>query len=489
MRVLLISPDVGFIFSASTVSMPLGILSISTYLKTIGHEVQIFDRNINKQQLSLIVSEFKPDLVGVSLMSNLGIPDAVEVSKQIRSQKIPVIWGGAAASVIPELILQENVADYVIIGEGEYTFREIIEIYEKGRSAETVLGIAYRRAGTYCRNEDRPFIDLSLLPQLDFELIDVEKYLIPYENSKKFTYLYSSKGCPCRCAFCNNACFHKSTHRKKPNEIVIKEIKYLIDNYGLDGVSFSDELWVTKRSDMLDFCRRVKENDLHFYWYIMTRIGVFDKEDFELMYECGCRGVLFGIETGSESMLKKIHKSINCEQIVPYFESIKEVPINYSASFIVGFPSETPQEVKETVQLILSLDCVMIQVYHFTPFPGTESYLELVAQGKMIPPRSLSELAQSATITAIDKNYSQIPSKDLKIIRNAIIWRTAFKKSTSKNKQNFTFAKNTIVSVLKSITQKGIVYFVKEGFQAAYEFMIMFWYSHAYPKTRKKYGL
>lgn len=487
MRVLLINPSTGYYSRA--LFNPLGLLAIGSYLKSIGHEVRLLDRCVEKVNYEKFLDEYKPGLVGISAMSSRGLKDAIKVSKISKERGLFVVWGGAMPSMQSEIILKEDYVDAVSIGEGEYTFSELIEYIEGKRKLSSILGLAYKENGEYWRTADRPFINLADLPITDYSLIKVEKYLQKYFGFNKMMYIYSSKGCPCKCSFCPNPCFHKSTHRKRPNEIVIKEIKYLIDNYGMDGVYFSDELWCASRKEMLDFCRRVKENDLHFGWIIQTRVGLFSKEDFELMYDCGCRGALFGIETGSKDTMKKIHKAINYERIIPTFEEMKDIGITTVASFIIGYPGETVDQLRETVSLIQNLSANLTPVFHLTPLAGTEIYNDVVKAGLYKPPMTLKQMSKVVATEDVGQNLSAVPARDLRVIRSRLHWQSFSKKDAIENQKPFEFAKDTIISGLHAISQKGIVSFFIDGFKAAYEFSYLFWYSHFYPGIRKKYGL
>ncbi len=487
MRILLVFPSTGYYTRA--LSNPLGLISIGSHLKRIGHEVKIYDRCIDAVPLKKILDDFKPDMVGISVMSSRGLKDAVKVSKISKERNICVAWGGQMPSMQPELVLENEFVDYVMIGEGEFTFEELIQVVEHKREAETVDGIAFRRNGEIIRTHYREFADLSEMPITDWSLIDVDKYSQPYLVCKKMVYLYSSKGCPCCCTFCSNACFHRSTHRKRPNEYVIEEIKYLIENHGVDGVYFSDELWCVKRSDMLDFCKRIKDNNLDFKWGVQLRIGLFDEEDFRIMYDAGCRWVLFGIETGSKEMLKTVKKNIDYGKIVPTFKYLKEIGYTTVASFIIGYPDETEEQLKDTVALLNSISASLTPVFHFTPLPGTELYDEVVAAGKFKPEKSLKQLSKVVATESIGKNLSKVPTRDLRVIRSWYHWKSFSGKDTLTTKKPFEFAKQTILSGLHSISQKGPIYFLVNGFSAFREFIYVFWYSHMYRDIIKKYGL
>ena len=487
MKILLVNPSTGYYTRA--LFNPLGLLAIGSYLKSIGHEVRLLDRCVEKERFQSVLDSFQPGLVGVSVMSSRGLKDAIRISKCAKKNGLFVSWGGAMPSMQPDLVLKEDYVDVLTIGEGEYTFRELIEVVQGKRALDSVLGIAFKQDGKVIRTPDRPFIDLATLPPTDYSLICVEKYLQPYLGCEKLMYIYSSKGCPCRCAFCSNPVFHKSTHRKRPNAVVIEEIKYLIENYGMDGVYFSDELWAANRAEMLDFCRRVHENGLHFHWIIQTRVGLFTKEDYQTMYDAGCRGAFFGVESGSKEMLRRIHKAIPYDRIVPSFEEIQHIGITTIASFIIGYPGETEEQLKETVALVQSLCANLTPIYLFTPLPGTELYNEVVAEGKYKTPKTLKELSRVVATESVGQNLSAVPTVDLRVIRSRLHWQSFVNKNGIENQKPFEFAKDTILSGLRSISQKGPIFFLIDGFKAFGELVYVFWYAHFYPNVRKKYGL
>jgi len=487
MKVLLINPSVGYYTRA--LSNPLGLLSIGTYLKQNGHEVRIYDRCVDKTKLQTVLKDFLPDITGVSVMSSRGLKDAIKVSKEIKKLGKLVVWGGQMPSMQLELALDNSFVDMISFGEGEKTWLELLECLEKGGSISEVAGIAYKENRKIVCNPCREFADLSEMPVADWTLIDVPKYMQTYLGCNKMMYIYSSKGCPCRCAFCSNVNFHKSTHRKRPNAHVIEEIKYLIDNHGLDGVYFSDELWCAKRSEMLDFCQRIHDNSMNFHWGVQLRIGMFGEEDFKTMYDAGCRWVFFGIESGSKEMLERIHKNIDFNKIKPTFEALKKIGITGIGSFIVGFPDETVEQLKDTVKLINSIDANLTPIYHFTPLPGTELYDKMVSGGRYRAAKTLEESAKVVATESVGKNLSAVPDRDLRVIRSWFHWKGFTNKTAYTSGKSFEFAKQTIISGLHSISMKGPVSFLVNGFSALYEFLYVFWYSHAYPGIIKKYEL
>ncbi|MBQ6066640.1 MAG: B12-binding domain-containing radical SAM protein [Clostridia bacterium] len=487
MNVLLINPSIGY-YNLTMVN-PLGLLSIGSYLEQFGHKVRLYDRCVEKTKLKTVLSEFSPDIAGISVMSSRGLKDAIAISKELKQRGVPVVWGGQLPSLQLDLVIANDYVDIVSIGEGEETWKELLDRLSDGKDIADVLGIAYKKDGNVILNPDRPFTDLGILPDIDWSLVDPNKYMTQNFGCKKMLYLYSSKGCPGNCAFCSNVTFHKSTHRKRPNEIVIREIKYLIENYGMDGVFFSDELWCIKRSDLQDFCSRVKKEGLHFRWGINLRLGFFNEEDYRLMYQAGCRWIYFGIESGSKEMQRQVHKGINYDIIKPTLELLNQIGFTIVGSFIVGFPDETEDQLRDTAKLINEAPLSMSSIFHFTPLPGTELYQRLVDEEKLKEPQSLEELSRVVETETLGINYSRVPDKDLKVVKNWFIWKSFSKRTAITNGKPFEFARATIINGLSFISRKGFLNFIVNGFTALKEFLSTFFYSHMYPKIRAKYDL
>lgn len=487
MNVLLINPAVGFY--DRTMSTPLGLLSIGSYLKHYGHTVRLYDRCVDKTKLNTVLKQFSPAVVGISVMSSRGLKDAINLSKECKNRGLPVVWGGQLPSLQPDLVIRNDYVDIVSLGEGEETWLELLACFSGQKELSSVLGIIYKKDGEIVRRPCRPFSDLGAFPPTDWSLIDVTKYMQTYIGCQKMMYLYSSKGCPGRCAFCPNVTYHQSTHRNRPNEQVIDEIRYLNERYGLDGVYFSDEVWRTKRSDLQDFCRRMMEADLPVQWGVDLRVGLFNEEDYRLMYQAGCRWIFFGIETGSREMQRLIHKNIPYDKIKPTIELLNEIGFTTMSSFIVGFPDETEEQLRETAQMLNEIPIGLSPIFHFTPLPGTELYDRLVAEGRYHEPEKLEDLFHIVATESLGTNYSKVPDTDLKVIRNWYHWKSFTNKNAIQDSKPFEFARQTIQSTLSVIAMKGPLSLFVNAVSAAYEFLYVFYYSHMFPKIRKKYGL
>jgi radical SAM superfamily enzyme YgiQ (UPF0313 family) len=291
LKVLLISPATKK--NVGPLTTPLGLLSIATYLKKHGHTVIIYESAVNKGRFRKTLREFSPDVVGVSVISGKAVKDAIRLSKIAQKTGHKVIWGGFLASALPEQCLKTGCVDIISIGEGEHTWLDLLNCFTLGSELDSIKGIAFLKDNEVVRTHCRDLIDLRTLPDLEWELIDVNKYFYHYYSSSKTISLYTSKGCPGHCTFCYNSDFNKSIQCTRPYEQVVRELKHLIQNYGLECACFNDDLMFANKEQMYSFCNAIKAAGLSFYWGCGSIVGIFEKEDFQRMYEAGCRWILF----------------------------------------------------------------------------------------------------------------------------------------------------------------------------------------------------
>lgn len=488
MNILFINPSTsGY---TRSVSVPLGLLSIATFLKSKGYSVRIYDRTVDKTKFETVIDEFDPDVAGISLVSYKSIDDALSLAEKMQEKGIPVITGGPLPSVLAEQTLSHNCFDAVSIGEGEATWLDIAQFYEgKFTSLIEIPGLAYKnKDGDVIYTSSRPFVDLAELPALDWSLIDVPKYFQSSYGCKKMLYLYSAKGCPFSCTFCYNKDFHKCRYRKKPLEILLEEIRFLVTKHGMDGVYFADEMWCRNRDEMHEICDSLKKLGLDFVWGCQTRIGIFDEEDFRYMYNSGCRWIFFGIESGSEKILRQINKKIDYDKIVPTFSDCRKAGIACIGSFITGFPDETEKDLADTVRLIQKLDTSLININNLILVPGSDIYKSLVDADKYKEPATLIEFGRQKPMERLAYNYSNIPDIDIKVVKSYFMWRS-FTAEDVPGTEKHSFMKKVIVDALRSIRTGDFLSFIVSTYIAGTEFIKVLFYSHCFPRIIKKYDL
>ncbi|MEI6577953.1 MAG: radical SAM protein [Eubacteriales bacterium] len=487
MNVLLVCPKPEL--STRSVFVPLGILSIATHLIEKGHTVKFIDRSICKYDVEQVIKDFQPDIVGISLMSTKSVPDALSISKTAKELGIPVVWGGTLIFSIPGLVLKSGFVDYVVIGEGEITMLALINALIEKTPVRFVNGLAFIENGEVVINEHREFADLAELPVIDWSLADPSKYFRSFFACEKMLYLYGSKGCPCQCTFCTNKEYNRSVCRKRPIEYLLKEIEYLVNNCGMDGIYFTDEYCCKTTSEMHEFCDHLKSTGLNFVWGATTKISDFSEEDFKYMYDAGCRWLFFGIESGSKERLVKIKKGIDYDKIVDTVTNCYNAGIVPITGFIIGFPDESEDELRQTIMLAQKMPFVMHVINIFISLPGSEIHNKLKAERRLGLKMELKDLAKFSPFEEVVQNFSNIPTRELEVIRAFFEMSVFTRRKPSNETKSFVLASKVIKEHFRDMTRDGIMIFFKNFYSSVKIFFTLIFYSVFFPKIRKKYGL
>ncbi len=484
MRAVLFYPRIEDSFRASY--PPLGIMSIATYLNANGHEAIICDRFFETESAKSVLERHQPDIIGVSVISFSFIKDAIEISKTAKLLGIPVAWGGIMSSTIPEEALRSGYVDYISFNEGEYTWLEMADAFDSCKSFDGIDGLGYIRSGKYIRTADREFIDLAALPKIDWSLVKPENYFQTSYGYSKMLSTYLSKGCFGTCTYCYNPGFHCSTRRQRPIEHVIDEMQYPVNNHGAGGFDFTDDLMFLNRNQVMDFCKTMVDSGLNTCWSGYLRIGIInDVADYKTMYDSGCRCMIYGVESGSERILRSVNKKTPLDKIVGNITNCLKAGIVPIVMFMIGFPGETEEDLKATVNLAKQLEGAVIAFGCFTPLPGTAIEKELVESGKLIPPKTLEEYSKVTFADEVTVNVTEVDTIDLMTIRKFFRLRGIFAKSGDSSEEQFF---KVVLNTLKSMSSRGFLHFIRSGFYTAFSLLkTMTIFFH--PKIRKKYGL
>lgn len=484
MRFLLIAPSSADIRHQPVA--PLGLIAIATYLNKKNHQCIIFDRNVEKKRINLVIEEFKPDIVGISVFTSRILYDAIYIANIAKRYNLPVIFGGVHASLLPEQVLESGVVDYVVIGEGEETTSELFDALADGRNINTVKGLAYKENGKIIINEPREFLDLTKSPLPDWSLVKVEKYLQGMGDAKRLLRIYSSKGCPGCCTFCYNQAFHKRTWRGRTPQQILEEVKYLIEHYNIDGIGFLDELWSMSKNRIYEICNLFIENNINISWYFNARVDQYKREDLQKLYDAGCRWILFGIESGSKDMLLKIKKGISLERTAEMFKNCHEIGISTIAAFMIGFPNETRENLKDTVRFALSINPTYYDFTRYMCYPGTELYQYSIENNLFKEPKTLEEWANISSWDRIYVNLTQVTKKELSVINNYFSWLNILKIMKKEQKGTlFGYIRN----LLNNIKNNGFLCSTVSLFLTLKEVAFIIWSISVHPIIRKRYGL
>ncbi|MBQ9551858.1 MAG: B12-binding domain-containing radical SAM protein [Clostridia bacterium] len=435
-NILFIVPKCGY--NTLTPPLSLGALSIASYLKALDYNVKVFDRSIELESLNHLFASFEPDIVGVSVLSQNALKDAIVVSKFFHRKSIPTVWGGMFPSSMPDIVIKEDYVDYVSFGEGEKTWEELLFALNHEEDVKSIKGLALKEPnGSIIINEERELLKGDEIPFVDYSLIDAGKYTIYMGDGigKRFMWLNSSKGCPHHCAFCSNASFNHSSHRNKLKNVYLSEIEYLLTQTDCDGIYFADDTWAITKEEIHRKCQELQDISVPFTWAAFLNLGFLNKEDYEYLYENGCRVLYFGIESGSASELKRVRKPLKLDRVIPELEACASAGIVPHASFVLGCKDQTLQEAKETAELMKAASrFARLMCYEYVPYKGSEMYSQLAEEKRIPLPQSLKGLVKSKKQLK-NARISELSRHEIKVILSyASLWgllRNAIDQSTN----------------------------------------------------------
>ncbi len=484
MKVLFFFPRIENSFRASYA--PLGIMSIASYLNANGHKAIICDRYFSREKLKNILSHHSPDIIGVSIMTQSFLKDAIKISKAAKAKGLPVVWGGLTASVIPKEALESGYVDYVSINEGEYTWLDIANAFDNGEDFDDIKALACIKNGKYKEPKPRNFVDLTTLPETDWSLVKPENYFQKSYGYNKMLSTYFSKGCSGNCTYCYNPNFNRHTRRCRTIKQVVDEMCYLAKEYGADGFDFTDDLMFANRGEVIDFCNEILSREIKFCWSGYLSVGILNEfEDYELMYKSGCRSIIYGIESGSERILRTVKKHLQLDSVKSNVNLCLDAGIIPITMFIIGLPGETESDLKKTVDLAKSLDGAAVACNYFTPLPGSQAYDSLVANSKIKKLTTLREHMNVVETEELFANVTEVDTIDLITIRKYIRLKGLVTKTGKSYKEQ---ASKAILSTIKSWFGNGPIHFLKSSFNTIYNLLKTFTIFF-HPKIRKKYNL
>lgn len=353
---------------------PLNLAYLASYLSSYGIDVKIIDE-IAGQDVEIEIDKFAPDFVGITATTPLA-PDAYRIAKLCKDKGIITIMGGVHATVLPEEAIQH--VDIVIKGEGE---RAIVDIVSKGIKS----GIY---SYPHIENVDEIPIPARNLLQQEFylhtkkRLGDVVGHLFFVNPTARVANLLTSRGCPYKCTFCHNNWKGTPVRFHSPVR-VISEIKQLKEVYKIDALFFLDDNFCSKKSRLKEICKMMIEENLNIPWACNATSNNIDTETALLLKDSGCRLVMFGFESGSPRILNLLGKQTKVDKNSEVTKICKKAGLLVAASFMVGNPTETVDDIRMTQNFIKEnsefLD--MIGVNITTPYPGTQIWNDLQVKG------------------------------------------------------------------------------------------------------------
>lgn len=382
--------------------LPLDLLSVATPLVHAGYRVCIIDQRVDDGWHARLLRELaaEPVCVGVTATTGPQLRHALEVSRLVKQHsRTPVVWGGVHASLLPEQTLAEDAIDFVVQGEGEVTLLELVQALARGQSSTPITGVWRKHGAGAVSGGTRPFIDLDQQPPLAYELVETSRYARTVFGVPRLSFS-TSRGCTFPCAYCYNTSYHRRRWRALSADVAVARMKDFVGRTSARGLFLTDANFFLDmeraRSILAGVLREIPGlvfSRLHVRLDALLRMS---DEDLQLIEKAGCRCLAVGIESGSERISNLLHKPIDVPALLAMNRRLRRFAIVPMYFFMLGFPSETQEELRATVSLFTRLvdenPRAMKSVNVFTPYPGTELFALTVAHG-FVPPTRIEDWA------------------------------------------------------------------------------------------------
>ena len=368
--------------SVVNINPPLSLAYIAAILRKNHINVSMIDGNCQRYSFGEVINQLRtldPQIIGISVFTFM-YSRCGKLAKLIKEEfpAAKIVFGGPHINALHREVMKEiPYVDYCVYGEGEFTMLELVNALNSGKDLKSIKGLCFRENGEIIVTPERPFIEnLDLLPFPARDLLPYDSYTAPQSlgGGRNSTILLSSRGCPFKCQYCDN---HRSwkTQRRRSAENVLTEIEELYHDYGIRKIRIEDDLFTLNKKWVTDICNGLIEKKLNrLIWETTSRIGTLNPEVLQLMKKANCRSICLGIEFGSQRILDFAQKGIKIEAAYETVRMIKNAGIRAKSYFMLGYPTETKEEMEKTIKLSQDLGLDYANFSIVTPFYGTPLY-------------------------------------------------------------------------------------------------------------------
>ena len=386
MRVLLINPFVEQMHRelslADNFRNPLGLAFLAAVLEREGYDVEILDAlllGVRFPRLEKILRKKRPDVVGISTYTPTRYEcfRTADVVRETLGGDVKIVFGGPHASAVPEDTLEEvKSADFIVRGEGEYSFLELIETLKNGGDPSKVLGISGRLNGAIFHAEDRPNIeDLDALPMPARHKLPMNRYGTRMPSTmRRIATVLTSRGCPARCIFCTRDWMSRKPRYHSPQRIA-DEVEEVLTRYNVEGIIFQDDTFTLNNRRVFEFCDEVAKRKLKFKWLATTRVDCVTKELLKAMKGAGLEVLTVGAESMLPETLKWLKKGFTVEQVKQTVKWANELGLVIRCTYLMGIGNESEEDVRLSAQLARELEVSKLKAnVGLSIYPGTPVY-------------------------------------------------------------------------------------------------------------------
>jgi radical SAM superfamily enzyme YgiQ (UPF0313 family) len=354
--------------------MPLGLYYVAAVLKQHGYNVQILNwHRINEtpEKIAKLLRAEKPDVIGFSIVhaNRWGAVEIARVARQV-DPRVTIVLGGIGATFLWEHFLTHfSEIDFVVLGEGEYPFLNLVRHLETGGSPATLAGIAYRQDGIPVK---------SAMPAA---VADLDELADP-AASFDYRHIALTRGCTGNCSFCGSPRFWGRRVRSHSADYFVHQLELMVGR-GIDSFYVCDDTFTLNRKRVISICRKIVHRKMNISWTAISRVDSIDDQLLYWMRKAGCIQISYGVESGSEKIRRFLNKKISTHQIVTAFELTQKYGILARAYFIYGCPGESRETIAASLELIQRIKPLGVIFYILDIFPGTALYEDFKRKMKL----------------------------------------------------------------------------------------------------------
>jgi len=375
-----------FIRHIANLSPSLGLLHLAAEVRQHGYTPKIIESDIFNLTVDDIVEriiEDKPEYIGITLFT-VGVWCAAEIALKVKEalpDTIIFVGGPHISSMGYETMVRFEQFDYAVVGEGEKTLMDLLEAIETGSKLSNVPEIIFRKDDKPFKTLGKPINrNLDELPYPAWDLLEdfpnaYRPAVFDFPRGPVAT-IAASRGCPFHCQFCDTSTFGDRVRSYSP-EAVFSMMLHLKETYGIRHIMFVDDLFLASRKRTEALCQLILENNLQMTWSCAARVDTVKPDLLSVMKKSGCWEISFGLETGSNELLKKMDKSADVEESEQAIHWTHDAGIRTKGLFMLGFPGEDEATMQATKDFVRRIPMTIMHLTKFTPYPGSPIYRKL----------------------------------------------------------------------------------------------------------------